>query len=107
MKGSMFMKAAGIVAAVALLSVGCQKAEEPKPAVVEEAPTTPPPAPPAPAVDSAAIKDSIAKAEAAAKEAEAAAAKKMTPAKKTTKVVAPAAPKVEGTATEVQIRKSR
>ncbi len=106
MKGSMFMKAAGIVAAVAFLSVGCQKAEEPKPAVVEEAPTTPPPPPP---VDSTKIKDSIRVAD-SVKMAEAAtkAVKKATPKKSTgVDVKVTTEPKAEGTATTIQVRKSR
>lgn len=105
MKGSMFMKAAGIVAAVAFLSVGCQKTEEPKTIVIEEAPTTPPPPP----VDSTKIKDSIRVAD-SVKMAEAAtkAVKKATPKKSTgVDVKVTTEPKAEGTATTIQVRKSR
>jgi len=106
MKGSMFMKAAGIVAAVAFMSVGCQKAEEPKPAVVEEAPTTPPPAP---VVDSAAIKDSIRVADSLKMAAAATkAVKKATPKKSNdVEVKVTTEPKADGAPTTIQIRKSR
>lgn len=105
MKSSMFVKAAGIVAAVAFLSVGCQNTEEAKTVVIEEAPTTPPPPP----VDSTKIKDSIRVAD-SVKLAEAAnkAVKKATPKKSTgVDVKVTTEPKAEGTATTIQVRKSR
>lgn len=103
MKGSMFLKAAGIVAAVAFLSIGCQKIEEPKTIVIEEAPTTPP-------VDSTAIRDSIRVADSVKMAAAASkAVKKATPTKKSSDVDVKIStdPKAEGTATTIQIRKSR
>jgi|GEM_PF-3150350 len=103
MKGSMFLKAAGIVAAVAFMSVGCQKVEEPKTIVIEEAPTMPP-------VDSTAIRDSIRVADSVRMAAAATkAVKKATPAKRGSGVDVKIStdPKAEGTATTIQIRKSR